>query len=96
MRRMQQTVAAILLGLQRDGRSLLIQIQQALLRHPVMRRHYFRSHQIELIESMLLECIEDPRPLLRSILGRGHPLIREAHERAARPPPDSVEDFSNA
>lgn len=95
-RRMLQTVAAILLGLRRDGRSLLIQIQQALLRHPLIRRNLFTPYQIQLIESMLLECLEDPRPLLRSVLGKDHPLIRQAEENAARPPPDSNGETANA
>lgn len=95
-RLMLQTVAVILLGLQPDGRSLLLQIQQALLRHPLIRKNLFTPYQIPLIESMLLECLEDPQPLLRSILGRNHPLIRAAHEQAGRPPPEPKQELANA
>jgi hypothetical protein len=95
-RRMQRAVATILLELSHDGRSLLVQIQHALLNHPIIRRNLFTPYQIRLIESMLLECLEDPQPLLRSILGRNHPLIRAAYEQAARPPPEQKQEHANA
>ena len=43
--------------------------------------------ELQLVESMLLECHEDPEPLLRGYLGRHHPLLREAAKQEPRPPP---------
>jgi len=33
---------------------------------------------------------------MRSVLGKDHPLIREAEMNAARPPPDSEDEVANA
>jgi len=43
------------------------------------------AYEVELLESMLLECVVDPRALLRRMLGLNHPLIVAARDRA---PPD--------
>ena len=78
-----------MVGLRRDGESILIQICDALLHHPAITDRFFSDYQRMLLESMLMECVEDPRPLLTSTLGRHHPLIVEARE---RPPPRDEED----
>ncbi len=82
---MLMAVAEILVGIRRDGESMLIQIYDALLHHPAITQRVFSEQQLMWIVSMLVECIEDPHPLLTSTLGRNHPLIVEARE---RPPPD--------
>jgi hypothetical protein len=84
------------LALGRSGPSLLVQIQQALLGLRLNGRWHFTPYRIQLIESMLLECLEDPRPLMRAVLGKDHRLIREAEANAARPPPDSEQELANA
>ncbi len=94
--RLLKTVAAILVALDRSGQSLLIQIQQALVGPALKGRRFFSPYEIQLIESMLLECLEDPRPLMRAVLGKDHRLIREAEESAARPPPESEREIANA
>lgn len=38
----------------------------------------------------------DPRPLMRAVLGKDHPLIREAEKNAARPPLESDNEAANA
>ena len=78
-------VKVLLLLIRRDGESILIQIQQLLLSHPLVTQRYYSGYEIELLESMLLECVVDPRALLRRMLGLNHPLIVAASERA---PPD--------
>jgi len=93
---MLKAVAAILVTLDRSGQSLLIQIQQALAGPDFKASWIFSPYQIQLIESMLLECLEDPRPLMRAVLGKDHPLIREAEKNAARPPTDSEDEVANA
>jgi hypothetical protein len=95
-RSMLKTVASILMGLDRGGESLLIQIQEALTWYRSDASRCYSSYTIRLIESMLLECIEDPRPLMRSVLGKDHPLIREADRNAARPPPEREAEAANA
>jgi hypothetical protein len=95
-RQVLSTVASILVGLDRGGQSLLIQIQEALTWYRSDASRCYSSYKIRLIESMLLECIEDPRPLLRSVLGKDHPLIREADRNAARPPPERGDEAANA
>lgn len=94
-RQMLKAVAAILITIDRSGQSLLIQISQALVNPGFKARWIFSSYQIQLIESMLVECLEDPRPLMRSVLGKDHPLIRQAYENAARPPPDPNGEVNN-
>ena len=86
---MVKIVAGIVVGLRRDGESILIQICDALLHHPAITDRFFSDYQRMLLESMLMECVDDPRPLLTSTLGRNHPLIVEARE---RPPPRDEED----
>jgi len=93
---MLKAVAAILVTLDRSGQSLLVQIQQALAGPDFKSCWIFSPYQIQLIESMLVECLEDPRPLMRAVLGKDHPLIREAEKNAARPPPDSEGEVANA
>jgi len=93
---MLKAVAAVLVTIDRSGQSVLIQIQKALTSRQFKSRWIFSSYQIQLVESMLLECIEDPRPLMRSVLGKDHPLIREAEKNAARPPPETEDEAANA
>ena len=88
-RAMLTAVAEVLVDLRRDGESILIQIYDALLHHPAITDRFFSDYQRMLLESMLMECVDDPRPLLTSTLGRNHPLIVEARE---RPPPHDEED----
>jgi len=54
---------------------------------------YYSAYEIELLESMLLECVVDPRALLRRMLGLNHPLIVVASERA---PPDKEKGRTDA
>jgi len=93
---MLKAVAAILVTIGRSGQSLLVQIQRALASPDFKARWIFSPYQIQLIESMLVECLEDPRPLMRAVLGKDHPRIREAEKNAARPPPDSEDEVANA
>ena len=86
-------VKVLLLLISRDGESILIQIQRLLLRHPIIKHHYYSSYEIELLESMLLECVVDPRALLRRMLGLNHPLIVAASDRA---PPDAEQGRTDA
>ena len=83
-------VAGIVVGLRRDGESMLKQVVTAMLNLHSRRGIYLSGREFELVESMLVEsmlveCLEDPQPLLRRYLGRHHPLIREAYEASARP-----------
>ena len=89
--RLVRIVAGIVVGLRRDGESLLMQIALALLELESRRDLYVSANELRLIESMLVECLDDPCPLLRRFLGRHHPLIRAASEASARPPPDQGE-----
>jgi len=93
---MLKAVAAVLVTIDRCGQPILIQIQKALADPDFKSRWIFSPYQIQLIESMLMECIEDPRPLMRSVLGKDHPLIREAEKNAARPPPETEDEAANA
>jgi hypothetical protein len=93
---MLKAVVSVLVTIDRSGQSMLFQIQQALASSAFTRRWIFSSYQIQLVESMLMECIEDPRPLMRAVLGKDHPLIREAEMNAARPPPESEDEVANA
>ncbi len=93
---MLKAVAAVLITIDRSGQSIMIQIQQALVSPAFTGRWIFSPYQIQLIESMLLECMEDPRPLMRSVLGKDHPLIREAEKNAARPLPEPGDEAANA
>jgi len=86
---MLRAVAEILTSFRHDGESILRQLVEALLHHRAIKRRLFNEYQVRLIESMLLECLEDPRPLLTSTLGRNHPLIVAARQ---RPPPSDEED----
>jgi len=43
-----------------------------------------------------LPPVTTPRPLMRSVLGKDHPLIREAEKNAARPPPETEDEAANA
>jgi len=49
--------------------------------------------EIELLESMLLECVVDPRALLCRMLGLNHPLVIAARDRA---PPDKEQGQADA
>jgi len=49
--------------------------------------------EIELLESMLLECVVDPRALLCRMLGLNHPLVIAARDRA---PPDKEQGPADA
>jgi hypothetical protein len=93
---MLKAVAAVLVTIDRCGQPIMIQIHQALACSDFKSRWIFSPYQIQLVESMLMECIEDPRPLMRSVLGKDHPLIREAEKNAARPPPESEDEVANA
>ena len=90
--RLLAIVATIYVGLSRAGESMLMQIQWALVEHRAIRAERWKVRELRQIETMLVECLEDPRRLLRGVLGRDHPLIRAATaaaEQAARPPPES-------
>ena len=85
---MLRAVAEILTSFRHDGESILMQLVEALSNHPAIKRRLFNEYQVMLIESMLMECLDDPRPLLTSTLGRNHPLIVAARQ---RPPPSDEE-----
>ena len=85
---MLRAVAEILTSFRHNGESILMQLVEALSNHPAIKRRLFNEYQVMLIESMLMECLEDPRPLLTSTLGRNHPLIVAARQ---RPPPSDEE-----
>ena len=84
-------VAGIVVGLRRDGESLLKQVVTAMLDLHSRRGTYLSGREFQLVESMVVECLEDPQPLLRRYLGRHHPLIRDACQASARPPPGEPE-----
>ena len=89
-------VAEILLGLRRDGESLLMQMITALLAVNSRPGVNLSDTELQLVESMLMECHENPEPLLRGYLGRHHPLLREAAKREARPPPTDESETADA
>ncbi len=88
-----RVVKVLLLLIRRDGESILIQIQRLLLHHPIMTQRYYSAYEIELLESMLLECVVDPRALLCRMLGLNHPLVVAARDRA---PPDEEQGPADA
>ena len=88
-----RVVKVLLLLIRCDGESILIQIQRLLLHHPIMTQRYHSAYEVDLLESMLLECVVDPRALWRRILGLNHPLIVAARDRA---PPDEEQRPADA
>jgi len=88
-----RVVKVLLLLIRRDGESILIQIQRLLIRHPIIKQHDYSAYEIELLESMLLECVVDPRALLCRMLGLNHPLVIAARDRA---PPDQEQGQADA
>jgi hypothetical protein len=88
-----RVVKVLLLLIRRDGESILMQIQRLLIHHPIMTRRYHSAYEIELLESMLLECVVDPRALLRRMLGLNHPLVIAARDRG---PPDEEQGQADA
>jgi len=88
-----RVVKVLLLLIRCDGESILIQIQRLLLHHPIMTQRYYSAYEIEILESMLLECVVDPRALLRRMLELNHPLIVAASDRA---PPDKEQGPADA
>ncbi len=82
-----------LLLIRRDGESILIQIQRLLIHHPIMMQNYHSAYEIELLESMLLESVVDPRALLRRMLGLNHPLVIAARDRG---PPNEGQGQADA